>query len=328
MAYAGDGSGANRRSGALASTVVSPTPKPADASARIPIDGPYHVGLSIPTLGTVTEPTRRFDRATGTVNFAGHTPEGAMAARVRARRDHLEIDAWGDGAAWIVSRGDALAAHDDDPRRLRFDHEALDEANRRHPGLRHAATGLVVDVVLARVLGQRVRATEAARSWNAMCREVGGPAPGPLGLVLPPAHDVLAQRSLAWFHEHGVERGRAETMIAVARMSRRLGQVVDMDLPDAYRRLRSVPRLGPWTVNGVARVALGDPDAIIVGDFWICHTVCSFFTGRPRGSDDEMLELVAPWAGQRGRVERLVHRVAPGVQRFAPGRRTPSIRHR
>lgn len=251
-----------------------------------------------------------------------------MGARVRVRHDHLEIDAWGDGAGWIIARGDALAAHDDDPRRIAFDHDGLDELNRRNPGMRHAATGLVVDVLLARVLGQRVLSTEAARSWNAMCRELGGAAPGPPGLLLPPEHAALGRQSLAWFHEHGVERGRAETMIAVARLSRQMSAVVDLDLPDAYRRMRSLPGLGPWTVNGTARVTLGDPDAIIVGDFWICHTVCSFFTGRARGSDEEMLALVERWAGQRGRVERLVHRSGQRIQRFGPGRRTPSIRYR
>lgn len=312
----------------VASGVVAATTRAADASARVPLDGPYRVGLSIPTSGTVTEPTHRHDRDTDTVSFAGNTPDGPIGARVRVRHDHLEIDAWGAGANWIVARADALAAHDDDPRRLRFGHDVLDEVNRRNPGLRHAATGLVVDVLLARVLGQRVRATEAARSWRELCRELGGPAPGPPGLLLPPDHEALRRQSAAWFHERGVERGRAETMITVASLSRQLGAVVDLDLADAYRRLRSVPGLGPWTVNGAARVALGDPDAIIVGDYWICHTVCSFFTGRARGSDEEMLSLVEPWAGQRGRVERLIHRSGQRVKRFAPGRRTPSIRWR
>ncbi len=65
----------------------------------------------------------------------------------------------------------------------------------------------------------------------------------------------------------------------------------------------------------------------MVGDYWISHTVCSFFTGRPRGSDEEMLALVERWAGQRGRVERLVHLSGHRVQRFGPGKRTPRIAH-
>ncbi len=89
--------------------------------------------------------------------------------------------------------------------------------------------------------------------------------------------------------------------------------------------MRALPGIGPWTANGVARSALGDPDAITVGDYWISHTVCTFFTGRERGSDEEMLELVARWEGQRGRVERLIQRSGHRIQRFAAGRPTPRI---
>lgn len=299
-----------------------------DAFARVPLDGPYDVALSIPSLGTASDPTWRGGRGAGVVALAGRTPAGSMATRIRVRDDHLEIEAWGDGAGWITARGDHLAAHHDDPRTLRFDHAALDELNRRTPGLRHAATGLVVDALLARILGQRVLAVEAGRSWVAMCRDLGGPAPGPLDLLLPPDPEALAAQSLAWFHERGVERGRAETMISVARRRNRLAEVVDLPRPDAYRRMRAMPGLGPWTVNGVARTTLGDPDAIVVGDFWISHDVCSFFTGRPRGSDEEMLALVEQWAGQRGRVERLIHRSGHHAPRFGAGRATPRIHHR
>lgn len=296
-----------------------------DAHGTVELDGPYDVSLSLPCLGTASDPTWRGDRHR--VDLAGRTPEGPVALRAGAVDGHLELDAWGDGAAWMVARLERLAARHDDPRPLRFDHPVLDDANRRHAGMRHAPSGLVVDALLARILGQRVLTTEAARSWNAMCRELGGPAPGPLQLLLPPDPERLAQMPTWWFHRHGVERGRARTMVAVCRNAARLAEVVELPLPEAYRRLRSLPGLGPWTVNGVARVALGDPDAIVVGDYWISHAVCSFFTGRPRGSDEEMLALVDRWAGQRGRVERLVHLSGHRVQRMAPGVPTPRIAH-
>ncbi len=286
----------------------------------------YDVALSVPRQGTASDPTwrGRADR----VLLAGRTPEGPMAARLATSGDRLVVDAWGPGAAWFCARGDGLAAHHDDPTALRFDHPALDEVNRRTPGMRHAATGLVVDALLARVLGQRVLAREAGRSWSALCRELGGPAPGPLGeagLLLPPDHARLAEAPSWWLHRLGVERARARTLVATARHAGRLAEAVDLDLPHAYGRLRAVPGLGPWTVNGAIRTAMGDPDAIIVGDFWITHAVVSFLTGRPRGTDEEMLALVERWAGQRGRVERLVHRSGHRVARFGPGIATPDI---
>jgi 3-methyladenine DNA glycosylase/8-oxoguanine DNA glycosylase len=300
-------------------------PASPDAHGSVELDGPYDVALSIPKLGTVSEPTWRHRGAH--VEVSGRTPEGPAAFRARADGGQLVVEAWGSGAEWIVERLPHLAAHGDDPRPLRFDHPVLDETNRRHPGMRHAATGLVVDALLGRVLGQRVLATEAARSWKAMCRELGGPAPGPLDLLLPPDPERLVGQPTWWFHRHGVERARARAMVAVARHARRLAEVVDLPLPQAYGRMRAVPGLGPWTVNGVARVALGDPDAIVVGDYWISHAVCSFLTGRARGSDEEMLALTQRWAGQRGRVERLVHLSGHRIQRFGPGVRTPRIAH-
>ncbi len=296
-----------------------------DARAVVEIDFPYDLRRALPTHGTATDPT--FRHRPDSTSFAGRTPAGAMAARVRTDAAQLTVEAWGPGAGWLVARADAIAAHDDDPRDLRFDHPTLDEVNRRHPGVRHAATGLVVDALLARILGQRVLAVEAARSWKTLCRELGGPAPGPLDLLLPPDHDRLAETPTWWFHQHGVDRGRATTLSGVARRSKRLAEVADLPLPQAYGRLRAMPGLGPWTVNGAVRTALGDPDAIVVGDYWISHAVCSFFTGRPRGSDEEMLALVERWEGQRGRVERLVHLSGHRVQRFGPGKHTPRIAH-
>ena len=294
-----------------------------DAHGTVDVDGPYDVALSIPRLGTVSEPTWR--HRGDHVDVAGRTPEGPVAFRARSADGRLAVEAWGEGAGWIVARLALLAAHGDDPRRIRFGHPALDETNRRHPGMRHAATGLVVDALLARVVGQRVLATEAARSWKRLCRDLGGPAPGPLALLLPPDPERLAEQPTWWFHERGIERGRARTLVAVARHAHRLAGSADLPLPEAYARMTSVPGLGPWTVNGTARVALGDPDAIVVGDYWISHAVCSFFTGRARGSDEEMLALVERWTGQRGRVERLVGLSGHRAQRFGPGVRTPRI---
>lgn len=301
-------------------TEATPTP---DERVLVPLDHPLDVRRSIVSHGTHADPTRR--NGPGSLAFCGRTPDGPVTVAMRVVGDDLRIDLWGDGTAWMARRGPDLAGHHDDPRPLRFDHDVLDEVNRRHPGVRHGAHGLVVDSLVGRVLGQRVLGREAGRSWTSLCRDLGGPAPGPFDLLLPPHPDALLAQPLHWFHARGIDRGRARTVLRVARHAARLAETVDMDLPRAYGRMRAVPGLGPWTVNGVARSALGDPDAIIVGDYWITHAVVSFFTGRARGTDEEMLELVARWEGQRGRVERLVGLSGHGVERFGPGIRTPDI---
>lgn len=304
-------------------------PPVADARAVVDVDGPLTARHVVLSSGTAADPTHwaRGDE----VRFAANTPDGPVAVRLRVERNdghgsRATVDGWGDGAAWVTARAPALCGIADDPRPLRFDDERLDELNRRHPGLRHGATGCVVDSLLGRILGQRVLAREASRSWASLCRTLGGDAPGPLGLMLPPHHERVANSPTWWFHDHGVDRKRATAFVEVARRANRLAEVVDLPLPQAYGRMRAIRGLGPWTVNGTARAALGDPDAITVGDYWISHTVCSFFTGRARGSDEEMLALTERWTGQRGRVERLVHLSGHRIQRFAPGIAAPDIR--
>jgi 3-methyladenine DNA glycosylase/8-oxoguanine DNA glycosylase len=83
-------------------------------------------------------------------------------------------------------------------------------------------------------------------------------------------------------------------------------------------RLRAVSGIGPWTAAEVTLRALGDPDAVSVGDAHLSHLVSWALAGEPRGSDDRMLELLAPWAGHRARVVRLLESSGLGAPRYGP----------
>ena len=91
-----------------------------------------------------------------------------------------------------------------------------------------------------------------------------------------------------------------------------------MSLPDAYRRIQAFPGVGPWSAARVGMVALGDPDAVPPGDYHLPHMVSWAFTGRPRGTDEQMLELLEPFAGHRGRVLRLLLAGGVGAPRYGP----------
>lgn len=73
---------------------------------------------------------------------------------------------------------------------------------------------------------------------------------------------------------------------------------------------------------------MGDPDAVAVGDFHLKNVIVHTLTGRPRGSDEEMLELLAPYAGQRGRVVRLLLQAGASAPKFGPRQRVVSISRR
>jgi 3-methyladenine DNA glycosylase/8-oxoguanine DNA glycosylase len=182
-------------------------------------------------------------------------------------------------------------------------------------------TGCLDDLLVPTILAQRVTSIEAARSWTRIVRRLGEPAPGPYPLRLPPSAARLAATPTWELHRLGVEADRGRKIAAASRASPRLQEAFERDPSSAFARLTAVPGLGPWTAALVLRSAAGDPDVVEVGDYHVKHQVAWNLAGEPRATDERMLELLAPFAGQRGRVVRLL---------LADGARPPSYasRHR
>jgi 3-methyladenine DNA glycosylase/8-oxoguanine DNA glycosylase len=125
-----------------------------------------------------------------------------------------------------------------------------------------------------------------------------------------------------------VERRRADTIRRACQARRRMEEATSLPLPDARRRLRALPGLGPWTAAEVARVALGDPDAVSIGDYHLPNQVAWALAGRPRADDAVMLELLEPYRGQRGRVVRLIEAAGIMAPRWGPRLEVRSFRLR
>jgi 3-methyladenine DNA glycosylase/8-oxoguanine DNA glycosylase len=94
---------------------------------------------------------------------------------------------------------------------------------------------------------------------------------------------------------------------------------------EALARLRSIPGVGPWTAAETARSAFGDPDAVSVGDFHLKNVVCWALAREPRGTDERMLELLEPYAGQRARVARLIEMSGIQPPKYGPRMTVSSI---
>ena len=75
--------------------------------------------------------------------------------------------------------------------------------------------------------------------------------------------------------------------------------------------------MGHWTAAEVALVALGDPDAVSVGDYHLPDVV-GWTLARRKTDDAGMLELLAPYAGHRYRVTRLMELGGSGPPRRGP----------
>ncbi|MBI2763274.1 MAG: hypothetical protein HYX54_05925 [Chloroflexi bacterium] len=86
----------------------------------------------------------------------------------------------------------------------------------------------------------------------------------------------------------------------------------------AASTLQALPGIGAWTVAEVTFRALGDPDAVSVGDFHLKNVVAFALAGEPRGTDERMLELLEPWIGHRARIIRLLELSGLTPRRFGP----------
>ncbi|MFI5491294.1 DNA-3-methyladenine glycosylase 2 family protein [Actinoplanes sp. NPDC051859] len=267
---------------------------------RLP-DG-YHFSRTLRSLLAVRQdPCGRI--ADGVLWLSARTPEGPASLHLERVGAELTATGHGAGADWIVERADAFAG-------LRDDVTAFPELAAQHPlvarlaktfaGVRFPATGLLFHRLIRAVLEQKVTGIEAHRAYRALVKHFGEPAPGPAELLLPPDPEAVAATAYWVFHPFGVEQRRAQALLRCALVAARLEQCVDS--AEATRRLTAIPGIGPWTAAEVVRTAYGDADAVSVGDFHIPNTVAWALAGETRGTDARMLELLAPYAGQRGRV--------------------------
>jgi 3-methyladenine DNA glycosylase/8-oxoguanine DNA glycosylase len=177
------------------------------------------------------------------------------------------------------------------------------------------------------VLEQKVTGREAWSAWRRLVRWYGDAAPGPAD-VLPPGLYVAPDprtvtRVPSWdWHRAGVDLSRSRTLVTAAGRAGRLEALVDRDPVDAATALRTLPGVGAWTAAEVGQRALGDSDAVSVGDFHLAKRVGHALVGAPV-DDDAMLELLEPFRGHRYRVQRLVE-----LSGLAPARRGPRFEGR
>ena len=249
---------------------------------------------------------------------ATNTPEGPAAVHLIQSGGTLKVEAWGAGAGWASAQAAALVGEEDDDSGFIAAHPLLTEVRRRNPGLRLPKTRAVFEALVPAVIGQKVATVEAHHSYRLLVEALGETAPGPTALIVPPPAGVLARTPYWTFHRFGIERRRAEVIINAARSAKRLEEAVGMDLPAAHRRLEAFAGVGPWTAAKVALVALGDADAVPVGDYHLAHSVGYALEGTARSTDARMLELLEPYRGHRARVVRLIGVAGVGAPRFGP----------
>ena len=251
------------------------------------------------------------------------TPDGPATLHLRWSHDELDAQAWGPGGAWMLARVPQLVGGDDSGFTCPDDaHPNVSRAHRNHPGLRIAASGTLYHELLPVILGQRVTGLEAFRQWSSLTRRLGRPAPGPdPTMLLPPAPQDLLDKPSWWYHPLGIEAKRADGLRMVARYAGHIEGWAAMSSTDAAAKLALLRGIGVWTIGSALGPSHGDPDAVPVGDYHVKNMVAWALAGEPRGTDEHMLDLLEPYAGQRGRVVMLLARDGHAAPKFGPRQR-------
>jgi len=272
--------------------------------------GPMRLGFSDPTWSVGPDECWH----------ALRTPAGTATVRFGHRGERIEVSSWGDGAEWSVERGPLMVGVGD--HREQFDARSnamLHRQARIQAGHRIAASCDPFSQAIATILGQRVTAGEAMRSWRDLVRIHGEVAPGPApdGLRLAPSPTTIVALGYPAFHPLGIERGRAETIRSTSRHGQRVIGLIDQPLDEATRVLRLIRGVGEWTESIVRQRALGDADCPLVGDLHIPAQVCMALRGEA-GDDVAMLELLEPFRPFRALAQRLALSIGVGPRRKGP----------
>lgn len=258
--------------------------------------------------------------ATG-VAITMRTPDGTATLRAIREDDRFEVEAWGGGGEWALEHAPGMLGCLDD--RAGFDPTDGPVAQLHHdaPGLRLPRTDRVLGALVPAVLSQRVTGFEAKRAYRLLVERWGEPAPGPTGLLVVPSPSTIAELGYYDLHVIGVEKKRADALKRVCAHAGGLEAAGSVGPAVLRTRLEAIPGVGQWTSAEVARIALGDADAVSVGDFHLKHLVAWTLAHEPRGTDERMLELLEPYVGHRGRVCTLIESAGITAPKYGPRKR-------
>ena len=306
----------------IAPDAVTDTAPHADDTAPLEtIYRPAHPFDLLRTVGALSQgpwdPTMAIDGPA--VWWAHRTARGVATLALRQRGPEILATAWGPGAEEAIAAVPTLCGADDDLDG--FDasrHPLVAELAHRFPGLRLARTEQVLDALAQSILEQKVTSLQAYRAWRRLVQRHGAAAPGPTPRAMHAAPDpTVWARIPSWaWHAAGVEPPQSRAIANAMSRGERVEQAV-LGSADPERVLVSLPGVGLWTAAETRSRALGDPDAVSLGDYHLPHEIGFALTGR-RTDDAGMLELLAPWTGHRQRVIRLIGAGAPREARRGP----------
>ncbi|MER5917599.1 DNA-3-methyladenine glycosylase 2 family protein [Streptomyces sp. NPDC001982] len=267
------------------------------------------------------DPTHR-QETDGTLWRTALTSSGPVTYRIRQQRlDDLDIDAWGPGAGELIGGIRTELGEHDRPEDFRPAHPVLKRAWSRLPGLRVPRTGRLFEALVPAILEQRVVGLDAQAAWARLVGAHGGPAPGPAPetMRVMPSPEAWAKIPIWEWRRAGVDLHRSKTVIFAAWHAAKLDRAAT-DPARAYELMSAMSGVGVWTAAQVGHRALGDADALPIGDFHLGRMTGMALLGRPL-AEQEIEAFYLPWRPHRYRVLRILEltpRSAPRRSHRAP----------
>jgi 3-methyladenine DNA glycosylase/8-oxoguanine DNA glycosylase len=279
--------------------------------------------------------TLRLLRGAGRLRFASdgvwqttRTVDGPATVLIEPRTgpdQPVVVRAWGTGADRAVAQVPELLGFDDAADDFAPVHPLVLEQHRRHPALRIGRTRSVAEVLLPTIVEQKVPNADAQRSWRALRSAFAEAAPGPADLILPPDPARVAGLAYHDLHRFGIERKRADPLLAACRAAGPLERFAHRTPGQLALGVQQLPGVGPWTASVVARIVLGDPDTVVVGDYNLAAFVAWALVGERTADDARMLDLLEPERPHRARAFALIMTAGLTPPRHGPRLRPASI---
>ncbi len=292
---------------------------------------PVHARLVLSSLQRGPRDPAHRVASDGTVWRASRMATGPVSYRItQLGPSAVRVQAWGPGAGEVVDDLPRLLGADDRPETFTPSHPVLVRAVRELPGYRVPCTGRVVEALVPAVLEQRVIGLDAFDAWRRLVTWHGDPAPGPtpVGMLVPP--DAARWREIStWdWHRAGVDPGRQRAARSVLSLAEGLERAAARgERAAVYRALLAVPGIGRWTAAEVGSRALGDADALPLGDYHLPALAGIALGDGRKLPDDAVEEFFEPWRPHRFRVVRLLE-LAPSVRIPRHGPRLTRQDHR
>ncbi len=260
--------------------------------------------------------------------YAQRTADGPATICIRHRGDRLVTAGWGPGAETLLGDVPMLCGlgnrgvADVEPRSDR-----MRDLRIRMIGTRQGRSGQIFPQLVSVALGQKVTGANGKRSLYGIARRWGERAPGPReDLSLLPTPRELEARPYYEYSRLGIERKRADLVRRIASRASALQRAARMPFAEARAHLEKLPGIGPWTSGIIMGGVLGDSDAVPIGDYHLPNFVSWSLAREPRATDARMMELLEPYAGQRGLVVRMIKTSGHAPPKWGPRMEVQDIR--